>query len=609
MKRSGGLAVTPAKLMSLGTGLLAVPFLFVLALWFVVSGVGSHSASAAVTNRGFESGNLTGWSTGTVTEEVKVVGDDTIASGVVATPLEGDYMARLGKSEPSADESQPMGPNELYQDFTITENKLRFAYNIWTYDYTGFDEFSWEVRLTDTDTVIGSYQTEAWGLSGDTSRKTSGWQVVEIDTAAYQGRTAHLSFSARGTYDQLYAFWVYIDSAEQALGSGVVDLSHITVNGFSPSQSPQTKTIFLTKPPGTGFTDISVPIVCPDGRDPTGADLIVAGTGYLQTYAMTKDGDSLWQVRFPTPPGDAGDSFTLTLRVDCDGTIITVNIGSLTLIDPSGFVTDAVTHAAIVEATVTLQRMDGSAWADVNAYETAGDPPSPTINPQVNPQLTDPDGHYGWDVIAGTYRVVVEKEGYATQTSAAVTVPPPVTDLDIQLVPGGATRTVQWGTGWQNGTWTGTTVAPEEAFSCIDGKYAAAYRFTAGGGLERYFPGRPDISNMSDLAQYDPFLILTTEAGSCEMPVAAAPGSSRTLQLAPGWYNETWTGPDATTPESAFACAGSSVAAVYKFVEGGGLERYFPGRPDISNMTPFSQYQAFLILLTAPVTCDMPIAS
>jgi hypothetical protein len=69
----------------------------------------------------------------------------------------------------------------------------------------------------------------------------------------------------------------------------------------------------------------------------------------------------------------------------------------------------------------------------VNPYELVSD--SPAIAPQVNPQTTDGAGHYGWDVIAGAYRVVVEADGYASQTSGAVTVPPPVTDLDVTLVP------------------------------------------------------------------------------------------------------------------------------------------------------------------------------
>jgi hypothetical protein len=41
---------------------------------------------------------------------------------------------------------------------------------------------------------------------------------------------------------------------------------------------------------------------------------------------------------------------------------------------------------------------------------------------------------------------------------------------------------------------------------------------------------------------------------------------------------------------------------------GGGWERYFPDRPEISNMGPLNKYDAFLILAMAPVSCSMAIA-
>jgi hypothetical protein len=120
------------------------------------------------------------------------------------------------------------------------------------------------------------------------------------------------------------------------------------------------------------------------------------------------------------------------------------------------------------------------------------------------------------------------------------------------------------------------------------------------------FPDRPDISNMNPLAQYDAFLILITQPVTCVMPATAASGSSRTLQWGIGWQNAGWSGPDGTLSEQAFACADSSYAAAYRYVDGG-LERYFPGRPDISNMGPLNNYDAFLILVTAPVSCTMAI--
>jgi hypothetical protein len=169
----------------------------------------------------------------------------------------------------------------------------------------------------------------------------------------------------------------------------------------------------------------------------------------------------------------------------------------------------------------------------------------------------------------------------------------------------GTTRTLVLGPGWHNETWSGAST-PAEAFACAAGKYAAAYRFTDV-GLERYFPDRPDISNMGPLAQYDAFLILVTQPVTCAMPVAAASGSSRTLQWGVGWHNEGWSGADGTAPEEAFSCAAGSYAAAYRFTETG-LERYFPNRPDISNMGPLNKYDAFLILVTAPVSCTMAIA-
>jgi len=231
--------------------------------------------------------------------------------------------------------------------------------------------------------------------------------------------------------------------------------------------------------------------------------------------------------------------------------------------------------------------------------------------------IADGDGNWSfsdWPEGPNATATATDTDGNTSEFSAPVTVPepPPTPSPTPSPTPTAtpsptpeATRTVHWGPGWQNATWSGAST-PEEAFACAAGSYAAAYRLVSG-GWDRYFPDRPDISNMTDLEPYDVFLILVTDDVTCEMPVAEPPGTERTLDWGIGWQNDGWTGPDGTTPQDAFECAEGSYAAAYRLV-GGGWERYFPDRPEISNMGSLNRYDAFLILVTAPVSCTMAIA-
>ncbi len=408
-----------------------------LALLLMLSG--GNPAEAALANPGFEAGNLSGWTTGATAEGITVVGTDDInaGQGVSQAHLEGSFMARLGNPAPAASPGQEIGPNELVQQFNIDQPDVKFAYAIWTYDYTGYDAFSIDLRLVNSGAVIYSYSQQAWGNGGDTSRKTTGWQVVDIPVAQYQGQLARLTISAGGSRDTYYAFWAYVDSV--GIGSEpshVVDKPGIMVNGHRPSSDPASKNINITRTPFGGTFRVDIPVACPDGSEPESVTLIIGSSPLIsvQLQPGTVVGDKTYfGGDIPSPQGTRGQTFPMTLVVNCTGQTITILIGSITLIDPSGFITDADNGAPIPEATVTLQRLEDGAWVTVNPYELIDG--SPTIAPQVNPQLTDDAGHYGWDVIAGTYRVLVEAEGYESQTSPAVTVPPPVTDLNLALTP------------------------------------------------------------------------------------------------------------------------------------------------------------------------------
>ena len=98
-------------------------------------------------------------------------------------------------------------------------------------------------------------------------------------------------------------------------------------------------------------------------------------------------------------------------------------------IDPAGYIYDLDTGARIANASVWLQRPDGTGgWQNIPTGE-----PIPIAQPDVNPLVTGKDGIYQWGVLSGYYRVHVEAPGYEPANSSIVSIPPPVTDLHVGL--------------------------------------------------------------------------------------------------------------------------------------------------------------------------------
>jgi len=107
------------------------------------------------------------------------------------------------------------------------------------------------------------------------------------------------------------------------------------------------------------------------------------------------------------------------------------------LIDPSGYIRDAVTQERIEGAIASCYQKVGGQWVLWNAEQFA----------QTNPQPSNFEGYYGWDVEQGEYKVKVSKACYADAESAALTVPPPRTDVHFNLTPLGCSA-VEIGDVW-----------------------------------------------------------------------------------------------------------------------------------------------------------------
>lgn len=107
-------------------------------------------------------------------------------------------------------------------------------------------------------------------------------------------------------------------------------------------------------------------------------------------------------------------------------------------IDPSGWVKNTL-GTPIVGATVTLFRSDFlvGPFAQVANGDTGVMSPANSVNPD----LTDGGGHFGWDVVAGYYKVQATKLGCwrpgfpanPMVETAVMTIPPPVTDVLLTL--------------------------------------------------------------------------------------------------------------------------------------------------------------------------------
>ncbi len=97
-------------------------------------------------------------------------------------------------------------------------------------------------------------------------------------------------------------------------------------------------------------------------------------------------------------------------------------------IDPSGYVRSR-SGAGLSGVTVTLLRAD-EPLGPFTVVPDGSAIMAPTN--RTNPDATDATGHFGWDVIAGYYIVRAERAGCVVETPV-LTIPPPVTDLDIRL--------------------------------------------------------------------------------------------------------------------------------------------------------------------------------
>lgn len=100
--------------------------------------------------------------------------------------------------------------------------------------------------------------------------------------------------------------------------------------------------------------------------------------------------------------------------------------------DPSGFVYEAVTDNRVQGATASIfyEGDIEDIYGDIHRGPILWDAEN---YGQVNPQMTNAEGRYNWDVPKGLWQVKIEKAGYETAFSEWLPVPPPQLDVNIGI--------------------------------------------------------------------------------------------------------------------------------------------------------------------------------
>jgi Carboxypeptidase regulatory-like domain/Nidogen-like len=161
---------------------------------------------------------------------------------------------------------------------------------------------------------------------------------------------------------------------------------------------------------------------------------VVQNGNAISSGSMTEAPDGQYTAQIP-PFHPARGAAEVRIHIECPGGAAPEDIRFDIYIDPSGNVL-TLGGNPVPDAVVTLYRSD----SPNGPFEPVVDG-SAVMSPnnRQNPDMSDARGHFGWDVIAGYYKVRAQREGCTAPNGAAfaetavLPVPPPVTDLDIRL--------------------------------------------------------------------------------------------------------------------------------------------------------------------------------
>jgi hypothetical protein len=158
-----------------------------------------------------------------------------------------------------------------------------------------------------------------------------------------------------------------------------------------------------------------------------------------------------------------------------------------------------------------------------------------------------------------------------------------------------ANATTNLTAGWNQVCYIGAEGPVEEALGAVAGSVQALYRMRTDGALDRWFPGRPEVSTIDTLSPQDPLLMLV--AAPVEWTQSGEETADRTADMAQGWSSICYEG-ESRAVDEAMGGVDGELDIVYSLVPEQGWLRFVPGRSEISNLERVEPHQALLVLVS-----------
>jgi hypothetical protein len=151
--------------------------------------------------------------------------------------------------------------------------------------------------------------------------------------------------------------------------------------------------------------------------------------------------------------------------------------------------------------------------------------------------------------------------------------------------------------GWNYACYLGAALPVSEALADIMPNVLALYRLRPDQTYDRWFPGSPNLSNITAVSSYEAlFILMANDAAWPQSPAATPPTG---LDLAQGWNSACYSGQTKDVPSATASIAGQ-YEALYLLAASQGWKRFMPARPEISNLDQLQRFAAVLILVSQP---------